>query len=163
MKSTTCRRLQLTHWWLLICLLAPVQPPCGSALETKDRRVDEEIIWDLEQAYVAGFRDAAHGKVIPMWHKHFLGWPASEVRPADKQAVLAYLKRYASTPGNWTFEIERSGIQIHGDIAITHFILHRRIGYGSSIDTRRSARVTHTWIRENAQWRILGGMSAVIK
>ena len=64
----------------------------------------ETKIWLLEGDYVAGFRDAADDKVIPMWHEHFLGWPASEARPADKQAVVEYLRKHAPCPGPGPFK-----------------------------------------------------------
>ena len=77
----------------------------------------------LEEDYAAGFRDAADDKVIPMWHEHFLGWPASE--------------------------IEKAGIQIRRDVAITHFILQRTVDSGAGAAVKRSSRVTHTWIRDD--------------
>ena len=120
----------------------------------------ETKIWLLEEDYVAGFRDAADDKVIPMWHEHFLGWPASEARPADKQAVVEYLRKHAAVPGTWSFQIEKARIQIHRDVAITHFILQRTVDFDAGAAVKRSSRVTHTWIRDGPQWKILGGMSA---
>ena len=114
----------------------------------------------LEEDYAAGFRDAADDKVIPMWHEHFLGWPASESRPADKQAVVEYLRKHAAVPGTWSFQIEKAGIQSRRDVAITHFILQRTVDSDAGVAVKRSSRVTHTWIRDDPQWKILGGMSA---
>ena len=116
-------------------------------------------IWALEEEYVACFRDATHDKAISMWHDRFLGWPSDEIRPTDKTAVVRYLKRNASKPADWSFKIEKSGIQVHGNVAITHFIIHRT--YNPALGTNRtiSSRVTHTWVKENLRWKILGGMS----
>ena len=119
----------------------------------------EAAIWALEEEYVACFRDATHGKAISMWHDRFLGWPSTEIRPADKAAVVRYLKRNASRPADWSFEIEKSGIQIHGNVAITHFIIHRFFSPASGAKHTISSRVTHTWVKENLRWKILGGMS----
>ena len=118
--------------------------------ENKESQIEKRI-WALEQAYITYHRDAAHEKVIPMWHERFLGWPHSEFRPADKDGVVRYLQRNSSVPGTWSFKIERTGIRITGNIAIVHYNL--LIG-------GTTTRVTHTWINENSVWKILGGMSA---
>ena len=120
----------------------------------------EAAIWALEEEYVACFRDATHGKAISMWHDRFLGWPSSEARPADKTAVVQYLKRNASRPAAWSFEIEKAGIRVYRNVAITHFIIHRTYNPASEPKRTISSRVTHTWIKENSKWKILGGMSA---
>ena len=65
-----------------------------------------------------------------------------------------------AVPGTWSFQIEKAGIQIHGDVAITHFILQRTVDFDAGAAVKRSSRVTHTWIREDPQWKIIGGMSA---
>lgn len=127
--------------------------------ENLQAQVEAEI-WGLEEAYISYFRDAAHDKVIPLWHDQFLGWPNSEFRPANKKAVVSYLKRVAPLPGNWSFEIERAGIQIYGDVAITHYIIHRTVNSSAGNDYKSSTWVTHTWIREDSHWKIIGGMSA---
>ena len=118
--------------------------------ETEENQMIQKI-WALEEAYVTYFRDAAHDKVIPLWHERFLGWPNSESRPTDKNGVVRYLKRNSQNPGAWSFKIEKTGIRITGKIAITHYNL---------IIGGAKTRVTHTWIHENSGWKVLGGMSA---
>ncbi len=118
--------------------------------EKTESHIEKEI-WALEQAYISYHRDAAHDKVIPMWHERFLGWPDSEPRPADKDGVVRYFKKNSSVPGTWSFKIERTGIRVTGNIAIVHYNL--LIGGNKT-------RVIHTWINEDSGWKILGGMSA---
>lgn len=131
------------------------------AFDAKQKDRTEAEIWKLENTYVSCFRDAAHDEIIPMWHDQFLGWPGSEPMPTDKNGVIGFLKKYASIPGGWSFEIEPAGIQIHGDVAITHFIIHSSVNPNTESQYNISTRVTHTWIRESSQWKILGGMSAI--
>ena len=119
-----------------------------------DRRTeigtDEKTIWMLEEAYISNHRDADIEAVIPFWHDSFLGWPDSLSTPADKKAVVEYTKINNKRPGIWTYKIEPKGIRIVGNIAVNHYIL--------SI-SGTTTRVTHTWIKEGGQWKILGGMS----
>lgn len=120
----------------------------------------KEHIWDLETRYVTYFRDAEHDKVIPMWHEKFLGWPDSESKPNNKNSVISYLKRVSAVPQNWKFKIERKGFQLNGNVAITHMIHHLTFSRSDGSSVTRSSRITHTWIKESGNWKILGGMSS---
>jgi ketosteroid isomerase-like protein len=51
--------------------------------------------------------------------------------------------------------IERTGIRILGDVAVNHYTVHLKRKDGK----KRSMRITHTWVREEAGWKVLGGMS----
>ena len=110
----------------------------------------EKEIWALENSYLKNHRDANHDKIASLWHDKFLGWPDNLPQPADKAGVIQYTKQRNAKPGSWNFKIEPKGIQVQGDIVINHYLL--KIG-------GTSTRVTHTWVKEDSQWRILGGMS----
>jgi len=147
------KQMKKVCYLLIVCLifLQPVSAFSSSA---------EEEIWMLEEAYVAGFRDANHDIVIPIWHHQFIGWPDSQSRPVDKTGVIQYLKRVSPVPASWSFEIERQGIRISGDTAVTHLMLHIYSNQSSRKNLVSSKRVTHTWVKKDSEWKILGGMSA---
>ena len=86
----------------------------------------------------------------------------SAPEPADKTAVVGFLKRNAAVPGRWSFEIEPKGIRVHGNVAVTHYLIHTTVknASGTGIAHKRTTRITHTWIRDDSQWKILGGMSS---
>ena len=71
-------------------------------------------------------------------------WPASEARPAHKQTAVEYLRKHAAMLGTWSFQKEKAGIQIHGDIAITHFILRRTVDSDAGASVKHSSRGTRT-------------------
>ena len=110
----------------------------------------EEQIWALEEVYIANHRDGNIDGIIPIWHDKFLGWPDNLPHPANKKGVIKYTKQRITFPGSWDFKIERKGIQIYGNIVVNHYLLHI---------SGRTTRVIHTWVKENTQWKILGGMS----
>ena len=125
--------------------------------ENDKQREAVEQIWALEEAYIAYHRDANHKKILPIWHDQFLGWPDDMPQPANKKEVARYTEQKFIYPGSWTFEIERAGIRVLGNVAINHYIMHYSLMPGG--EKTESVRMTHTWIREGSQWRILGGMS----
>lgn len=144
---------------VLLLLVGGTSQACLAGEGQNESRTEAEI-WALEAKYVSGFRDAAYHKVIPMWDSGFIGWPASEALPTDKKGVIDYLKRVAPLPGAWSFEIERAGIRITGNVAITHFTLHTKSDAAQGAGYESATRVTHTWINADAGWKILSGMSA---
>ena len=137
----------------LVCLHMQATPG-----EEKQREVEEEI-WALEEAYFTYHQAANHGRILPMWHDQFLGWPDLEPRPADKKAVTRRLERRYAEPASWTFTIERAGIQVVGNVAINFYTYHFLTKDDAGNEQKQSRRVTHTWIKEDSQWKILGGMS----
>lgn len=126
--------------------------------EKKQPEVEKEI-WALEQTYLANHRDANHQQIIPMWHDQFLGWPDDEAKPADIKAVTLRLRRRYPEPASWTFTIEPGGIRVIGNVAINFYTVHFFTKDDAGQEQKRSRRVTHTWIKDGSQWKILGGMS----
>ena len=130
-----------------------------SCSSPQTNKTAEQEIWEHEEIYSANHMDANHAGILSMYHKDFIGWPDEEPKPARKSDMPDYLRRVVSEPSNGEFEIERNGIQVIDDVAIDHCTVH--LSYANEVGekVKRSIRVTHTWLREDGQWKILGGMS----
>jgi hypothetical protein len=120
------------------------------------QRAAEAEIWALEEAYWRSNRDARQEQIIATWHDEFLGWPEGEPKPIDKKQGVRYVRKNYAEPASYSFEIERMGIRVLGNVAVNHYWVHLKWDDGR----KRSMRITHTWVREAAGWKILGGMSA---
>lgn len=125
---------------------------------TKQKTVEMEI-WDLEQAYWEYNRDADHKRIVASWHDKFLGWPDAEPKPIDKEQGARYARKNYAKPASYSFKIEPTGIQVLGNVAVNHYRVHLTSKDGNAEETKRSMRITHTWIRDGSGWKILGGMS----
>ena len=119
----------------------------------------EEEIWSLEEDYISYFGDANHKAILSLYHSQFLGWPDSELHPADKKRAKIYLEEKYSEPNQVVSQISREGIRILENIAITHYLLTLSWIDDEAIEQTRESRLTHTWIKEDSQWKIFGGMS----
>lgn len=115
----------------------------------------ESQIWALEQAYWESNRDAKHEQIIATWHDKFLGWPDGEPRPIDKKEGIRYVRENYAEPASYAFEIEPAGIRFLGNVAVNYYVAHLKWKDGR----KRSMRITHTWVREEGRWKVLGGMS----
>ena len=80
----------------------------------------EEEIWSLEEDYISYFGDANHRAILSLYHSQFLGWPDSELHPAGKKRAVKFLEENYPEPIQVVFLINREGIRILENIAITH-------------------------------------------
>jgi len=130
--------------------------------EIKDSKLStvEEEIWSLEEEYISYFSKANHAAILSLYHSQFLGWPNSELHPANKERAAIFLEEKYPEPTQLVFKIKREGIRIVEDVVITHYLLNLSWTDDEGVEQTRESRLTHTWIKENSHWRILGGMSS---
>lgn len=119
----------------------------------------QETIWSLEMAYFTNLYRAEHEKVLALVHPNFFGWPDGQTSPFDREGSAAFMKKLATKPIPCRIQIERAGIRIQGNVALTQYILRAHSTGTDGTTTTRSSRVCHTWIKDGSDWKLLGGMS----
>jgi ketosteroid isomerase-like protein len=121
---------------------------------------DEQTIWTLEESYFAHYAKGETEALEGLWHADFIGWPSESPEPVKKsgasQSVLDFLARASIV----SLTLRPMAIAVRGDVAITHYILDLRLEDRNGRIVERSVRITHTWLREDGMWKVLGGMSA---
>ena len=129
--------------------------------EIKDSKLDKvvEEIWYLEEDYISYFGKANHEAILSLYHSQFLGWPDSELHPVGKKKAAEFLEEKYPEPTQSVFNIKREGIRIVEGVVITHYLLILSRVDDEGVEQTRESRLTHTWIKEDSHWRILGGMS----
>lgn len=73
----------------------------GHTIRSEASDIDSQLritkqIWALEERYITSYRNANFEDLKVIWHDKFLGWPADLKRPANKKAVIKYLKHTES-------------------------------------------------------------------
>lgn len=121
----------------------------------------EETIWSLESAYFTCLYRAEYDKVLALVHPRFLAWPDGQARPLDHDGSAAFMRRIVTGPTPCRLEIERAGIEVsaEGTVALTQYVLTARCPAAEGKESVRSSRICHTWVRDGAGWKLLGGMS----
>ena len=147
---------------ILACILFFRVPAYSTTADTDTRRTTvKEEIWALEEMYFASFYKADYESVLAIVHSQFLGWPGGLPQPIDKEESARFMKQLVPTPTLCTFKIERAGIRLLGEVALTQYTIHVNCSgsdTGGVVKTQ-SSRITHTWLKEGASWKLLGGMS----
>ena len=119
----------------------------------------EEEIWALEEAYFANLYQANYEGVLALVHRQFLGWPGAVPQPIDREESARFMKQLVPQPTSYTLEIERAGIRLLGEIALTQYTICVNYNSTAGVTKTQSSRITHTWVKEEAGWKLLGGMS----
>ena len=144
---------------LAFILFFNLQAYSATADKDKGRNTVEEEIWALEEAYFTNLYKANYEGIIAIEHSQFLAWPGGIPQPIDKEENARFMKQLIPKPTSCNIKIERAGIRVLGDVALTHYILHVNCGDTAGVAKSPSSRITHTWVKEGASWELLGGTS----
>ena len=125
---------------------------------------DETQIWQLEKAYWEYVRANDLEKYRALWHENFLGWPFVNPVPVRKDHITDWITANTSKGISLqSFSIEQLAIQVTGDIATDYYRIKVTWANSAGAEVKTdSLRITHTWIRTNGTWQILGGMSSPV-
>jgi hypothetical protein len=132
-----------------------------SATADRDNRWNtaEEEIWALEESYFANLYKANYEGVLAVVHSQFLGWPGGVPQPIDGEESARFMKQLIPKPTSCTLKFERAGIRLLAEVALTQYILHVHCSDTADVAKIQSSRINHTWVKEVARWKLLGGMS----
>jgi len=117
----------------------------------------EETIWALEEAYFTNLYCADYAGVLALVDPRFLAWPGTSPQPIDRDGSARFMRELIPAPTTCQVRIDRAGIRVAGNVALTEYTLHVDCGGGRA--SPRPSRITHTWVRKDAKWTLLGGMS----
>ena len=149
---------------ILLTFVIISYPQLFSAATYTDRNNDivKEEIWALEEAYFTNLYKANYDEALAVVHNQFLGWPHMLSQPIDKEESACFMKKLFPKPTSCTLKIEREGIRVLNDVALTEYTLN--VSYTDSstgIVKTQSSLITHTWTKEDTNWKLLGGISYV--
>ncbi|MGB9235575.1 MAG: nuclear transport factor 2 family protein [Terriglobales bacterium] len=120
----------------------------------------EQTVWNLEHAYW----DYVQSNNLPayreLWHKRFVGWPSVSDSPVDKDHITDWITSQTSKGLAFkTVEVKPARIQLTGNIAMTYYRVTFKWLDKDGKGEAHTIRITHTWLQEGKDWRIIGGMS----
>ena len=121
---------------------------------------NEQTLWNLEHAYWSYVQDNNLAAYLGLWHKDFLGWPAQNAAPAGKDHITDWItSQTAKGLAFKSIEFKPARTQITGDLAVVcYWITFTWLDKDGKGDAH-TLRITHTWLKDGKDWRIIGGMS----
>jgi ketosteroid isomerase-like protein len=130
----------------------------------QDSGKDEAQIWNLEKAYWEYVKANDLEKYRTLWHEDFVGWPLISSAPVRKDHITDWITNNTSKGIKLqSYSTEQLAMRITGNVAINHYRIKTNWATHEGAEARTDAfRITHTWIRTNGTWQIIGGMSAPV-
>lgn len=123
----------------------------------QDKAAIQAEIWAKEQAIYAARGRGDIGVYLSNTATDYLAWPPLRAKPEGNDG-LNQTGRELKGKNQEQLAMNLTGFAVNGDTAVIYYDTHRtRRSDGTPADER--FEVTHTWVRENGQWKVFGGMA----
>ncbi len=120
---------------------------------------EQKEILDLENKYWESIITKSNIETYSnLLHKYMSAWPASHKSPKGRYDTVNFVKYVIDNNFYNSFEINPKDIAIYSNVAIIFYDISLKGENGSDSD-----RVIHMWIKENGEWKMIGGMGASYK
>ena len=118
--------------------------------------VAEREVWDYEEAYCRYLNANDLNGFLSLWHQNFAGWPSTEAAPVGK----AKIREIVASHGQTQCQMAHPTVHVFGNTAITYYELTLSSKGKDDKPETLVLKMTHTWLRTDSLWEIIGGMSA---
>ena len=117
-------------------------------------------VWRLEDDY---WRFVVAGDVenyVSLWHEDFIGWPCGQEHPKRKANIGNWVQEVRDKHIKVAVDLTREGAEDFGNVVVVHYRFTRVDTYpdGKVEGKGKESKITHTWMRVDDSWLIIGGM-----
>lgn len=122
----------------------------------------QRALWKMEEKYRDLFSLETMEEYMDLWHDNFWGWPDFSESPDNKKLLrkktIKFLKQFKNNSPKIEFIPHR--VEIYGKTGIAFYIGIFKGKSKTGEKLKVTARLTHTWKKQNGKWVIIGGMSS---
>ena len=115
----------------------------------------QKKIWNLEIKYWESIKNADVETIKNLLHDNIVSMHSRRSDPDNKHQQILHFRQWLSKDKPKSYEIEPLAIQLFNNVAIACFY-YKFAGK----DFSDSGRVTHTWMKQNDTWYLIGLMEA---
>jgi ketosteroid isomerase-like protein len=123
----------------------------------------DDPVWQMEKSYWRHVKAGDIERYTSLWHEDFVAWPSFADKPVRGGAAANWLREIKDKGFTVRCQLRREAVQYFGDVAVAHYAC--QIVYehqDGSVASQGTYRITHTWMKVEAQWKIIGGMSTEV-
>ena len=122
----------------------------------------EDEVWSQEVAYWEYRKAADLDSYLSLWHEDVIGWPNNQSSPMNKDGIHQVVagKLAAIQLETATVELKPMSVRVFNNVGLAYYEAHTRATTKAGADIATQERFTHTWLRTENGWKIIGGMSA---
>ena len=131
---------------------------CVLAVFSSPIRAQQDEVWQLEEDYWRYVKAGDIESYMVLWHEDFVGWPCGAPSPGGKANVGDWVQVIRDEGITITYDLGREAVQYFGDLAIAHYSSASIRRYADGRVEARVSKLTHTWMKTENRWQIIGGM-----
>ena len=131
-------------------------PDATAAPQASD--VDE--VWALEDAYWRYVKDGDVDNYRTLWNDGFRGWPCNNPHTATKSIIGDWVREIRDQKIRFSYTLTREGASNVGGVVVVYYRTPMIWEYadGRVEGKGLTRKFTHTWLKVNGKWGIIGGM-----
>jgi hypothetical protein len=129
-------------------------------MERAELSSEQKQIWDLEERYWQFLKTRNRDGCIGLWDESLVGWPYSLPDPIRKDVMRSDPFRLLQGLELKNVQLEPKAVQMFQQVAIVHYMMTATYARKDGSRDVERLRMTHTWLKTNGAWLIIGGMSA---
>jgi hypothetical protein len=147
--------VRMKHAWIVIVVV--LFASTGFAQQS----AEEQAVWKLEHSYWEDVKALDLNSYRNLWHPNFVGWPMVSSQPQRKDHITDWITAYTAKGLHLkSYTLEPAASQMTGNVIVVHYWLTYLWTDKNDSGEPHTMRITHTWIRADKTWQIIGGMSA---
>jgi len=144
-----------------LLILAPCQRAEAQTSRTTRGASDTvDEVWAREEAYWRFVKAGDVESYLTLWNKDFRGWPCASDHPATKATIGDWVREIRDQRIRFSYELVREGAAHVGGVVVVYYRTPMIYEYadGRKEGTGKTRKFTHTWMKLNGTWQIVGGM-----
>lgn len=124
----------------------------------------QDPVWQMEESYWRYVQAGDIERYASLWHEDFVAWPSFAAKPVREGAEENWLRQIKDRGLKVSYQLRREAVQYFGHVAVAHYACHLALeNQDGAVADEGAYRITHTWMKIDTKWKIIGGMSAEIK
>jgi hypothetical protein len=120
--------------------------------------IDE--VWAMEESYWRYVKAGDVEKYLTLWNKDFRGWPCNDLHPATKANISDWVRDIRDKKIRFTSALSKEGATSVGGVVVVYYRTPMNYEYpdGHKESVGKPIKITHTWMKVNGRWEIIGGL-----
>ncbi|GAC1417882.1 MAG: hypothetical protein NVSMB53_16900 [Gemmatimonadaceae bacterium] len=123
-------------------------------------QADFDEVWAREEEYWRYVKAGDVANYLTLWNDNFRGWPCSTEHTSTKATIGDWVRRIRDDKIRFSYALVREGATSTGGAVIVYYGTPLIYEYsdGRIEGAGKTRRFTHTWMKTNGAWQIVGGM-----
>ena len=125
------------------------------------RTSDVDAVWAMEDTYWRYVKAGDVENYRTLWDDGFRGWPCHTEHPSAKDSIDTWVREIRDGKITFDYNLTREGASNVGGAVVVFYKTPMIWKYADGrVDGRTELwrKFTHTWLKVNGKWQIIGGM-----